>query len=211
MAHSIDCIADLHGASSLGGWLHRWPALAPRFCCHDCHPTSPDKASICQVHIKAYELQVPPMSPDRVSRIIEQELDTTIEDLFESIDLKNPLGAASIAQVQGPHAQHADLAAAHFWPCASVSSNSALGSQAHQLAQLQPQGPGALLQQPTRPCCACKQLQLASLRGCKPALEGCHACTSALQVHKGKLRSSGIEVAVKVQYEDALEVSSLSD
>ena len=46
------------------------------------------------------------MSPDRVSRIIEQELDTTIEDLFESIDLKNPLGAASIAQVQGPHVQH---------------------------------------------------------------------------------------------------------
>ena len=40
------------------------------------------------------------MSPDRVSRIIEQELDTTIEDLFESIDLKNPLGAASIAQVK---------------------------------------------------------------------------------------------------------------
>ena len=69
----------------------------------------------------------------------------------------------------------------------------------------------ALLQQPTRPCCACKQLQLALLRGCKLAPEGCHACRPALQVHKGKLRSSGIEVAVKVQYEDALEVSSLSD
>ena len=60
------------------------------------------------------------MSPDRVSRIIEQELDTTIADLFESIDLKNPLGAASIAQVQGPHAQHVCLAAADIRPAAAA-------------------------------------------------------------------------------------------
>ena len=152
------------------------------------------------------------MSPDKVSRIIEQELNTTIEDLFESIDLKNPLGAASIAQVQGPHAQHVGLAAADFWPCASVCSKFVLGSQAHRLHSHR------ALHHVVNCCCslpghadACMQAQSALLGGCILESKGCHACRSTLQVHKGKLRSSGIEVAVKVQYEDALEVSSLLD
>ena len=147
------------------------------------------------------------MSPDKISRIIEQELETTIEELFESIDLKNPLGAASIAQVQGAHAQHICLAAADLAMCICLQQFCAW-KQAHRWHS------HSALYHVVHCCCsllgnadACKH----SPRGCKSAPEGCHSCWSTLQVHKGKLRRSGREVAVKVQYEDALEVSSLTD
>lgn len=43
--------------------------------------------------------QVPPMSSEEVKEIIEKELDGSINDYFSSINLEEPIGSASIAQV----------------------------------------------------------------------------------------------------------------
>ena len=45
-------------------------------------------------------LQVPPMPPDQTRKVIERELGgVSLEDVFEWIDLEQPLGSASISQV----------------------------------------------------------------------------------------------------------------
>lgn len=45
-------------------------------------------------------LQVPPMPPDQTLKVIERELGgVSLEDVFEWIDLEQPLGSASISQV----------------------------------------------------------------------------------------------------------------
>ena len=45
-------------------------------------------------------LQVPPMPPDQTRKVIERELGgVQLEDVFEWIDLEQPLGSASISQV----------------------------------------------------------------------------------------------------------------
>ena len=45
-------------------------------------------------------LQVPPMAPDQVKQVIEKQLGKPIDEVFAWIDLANPLGSASIAQVR---------------------------------------------------------------------------------------------------------------
>ena len=44
------------------------------------------------------------MPPDKVKQVIEKQLGKAIDDVFAWIDLDNPLGSASIAQVWIAHA-----------------------------------------------------------------------------------------------------------
>lgn len=44
------------------------------------------------------------MAPDKVQQVIEKQLGKPIDEVFAWIDLANPLGSASIAQVRIAHA-----------------------------------------------------------------------------------------------------------
>ncbi|KAL3146246.1 hypothetical protein ABBQ32_002949 [Trebouxia sp. C0010 RCD-2024] len=53
---------------------------------------------VCQ-QLSCLHDQVPPMAPDKVKQVIEKQLGKPIDEVFAWIDLANPLGSASIAQV----------------------------------------------------------------------------------------------------------------
>lgn len=168
---------------------------------------APICARLCRLHD-----QVPPMPASQVRSILQRELGVTkLQDVFEWIDLEQPLGSASLAQVhKAKLVQPGSLTCGMM--CAIRGQTSAYTVRRGEcvasvalkfgltVAELEAYNPGLdthgvlpgqVLSLPLKP-----QAAANNLRGFRSMLGACSAAPQA------QSQSSGL-VAVKVQYPDA--------